>query len=136
MELAELSPFICSDCHVSAIAFSANFDRVQYIQGQLKKYSSVSSTSHTQEPKSVPNLVRVPIKTKYSMKTAPTKPYNKFESAMKFKLGDKVKFVSSGELVHGVIDGLFSKLGKYQIKTPKGEIIKIFHLNVLADGNN
>lgn len=132
MESSDLSTFVCSDCRVSTIAFSANYDRVQYVQGQLKKYTSMSSTSNTQEARSVPNLERVSKKTKHSMKTAPTKPYSKFESAMKFKLGDQVKFVSSGELVHGVIDGLFSKHGKYQIKTPEGEIFKIFHLSVLA----
>lgn len=138
METSNLSTFVCCDCRNSAIAFSANFERVQYIQGQLTKYASMSSVStstekRTFEHRPVPPLEPVPLKSKHPFKFVPKKPYNMNESTMKFKLGDRVKFVSCGELVHGVVDGLFSKQKKYQIKTPEGEIFKIFHLLVLND---
>lgn len=133
MQSSELSTSICADCRVSTIAFSANYDRVQYVQGQLAKYASMSSTKkETENPpdkRPVPQLQSMPVKR--SFKPIP-KPYNQTE-AMKLKLGAKVKFVRSGKLIHGVIDGLFSKQQKYQIKTAEGEIYKIFHLSVLLD---
>lgn len=142
MESSELSNFVCPDCRASTIAFTANYERVQYVQGQLKRYSSMSSTSNTEKGKPdnerpVPSLKPMSSKAIRPNKLVTKEPYSKTESAMKFKLGDQMMFVSSGKLIHGLIDGLIvSKQGKYQIKTTEGEIFKIFHLLVLRDDEN